>query len=322
MKSFTQENSPCQTYILTGVRGSGKSVLLSALTNYFRQNKDWIVADLEPSDDLLCSFAAQLHNQSSFTDAFRKTKINFSYSGVGVEVTNQGPYQDVKTIIFQMMDKYTKKNKRILISIDEAVNTENMKKFLGTFQILIKRNYPVYLLMTGLPENIDLIQNSDVLTFLYRAPKLHLSSLDLLRIADVYEKCLNVNREQACEMAAITKGYPYAFQTLGHFAVEYNGDYVSAVTECKYYLSEFVYEKIWSELSTTYRKILFAAAESNTGSVKEIREKVGMESNKFSIYRDKLLRKGIISGTEYGKIKFVLPFFSEYVIDKYRMTEL
>ncbi len=123
-------------------------------------------------------------------------------------------------------------------------------------------------------------------------------------------------------MAAMTKGYPYSFQLLGYFTFEYNGDYLSAANECKYYLSEYVYEKIWSQLSSTYREILYATVKSETGSVKEIREDIGMQSNKFCTYRDRLLRKGIISGSEYGKIKFVLPFFAEFVVNKYKMTEL
>lgn len=323
LKSFSQENPPCQTYIITGVRGSGKTVMLTALTNYFRQSKDWIVADLEPSDDLLYSLAAQMYNESSFTEIFRRSKINLTYSGVGVEMQGQEPFFDVKTSIFQMLEKFAQRNKKILISIDEVVINENVKKLLGTFQTMLKRNYPVYILMTGLPENIDIIQNTDVLTFLLRAPKLYLSPLDLFRVADIYKKIQGINENQAYEMAAMTKGYPYAFQLLGYFTVEYNGDYFSAANECKYYLSEYVYEKIWSELSSTYRKILYAAANSETGAVKEIREAVDdMQPNKFAMYRDRLLRGRIISGNDYGKIKFVLPFFAEFVVNKYKMTEL
>ena len=47
--------------------------------------------------------------------------------------------------------------------------------------------------------------------------------------------------------------------------------------------------------------------------VKEIREKLDMNSGLFSVYRDRLKRKGVIDTSEYGKITLTLPRFEEFV---------
>ena len=49
------------------------------------------------------------------------------------------------------------------------------------------------------------------------------------------------------KMADLAKGYPFAFQVLGYLTWNHNGDYLSVMGEYEQYLSEFVYDKIWSE---------------------------------------------------------------------------
>lgn len=79
------------------------------------------------------------------------------------------------------------------------------------------------------------------------------------------------------------------------------------------YLAEYVYEKIWSELSELDKKILTEISESGENRVKDLRERLKMKSELFSVYRDRLKRKGVIDTREYGKISLALPRFDEFV---------
>lgn len=58
-----------------------------------------------------------------------------------------------------------------------------MQAFASAFQIFIRQDLPLYLLMTGLYENINNLQNEDNTTFLYRAPKVELKSLNITTIS-------------------------------------------------------------------------------------------------------------------------------------------
>lgn len=44
-RNFYSNTSPNQAYMITGIRGTGKTVLLTRLAKDFEQNDDWIVID-------------------------------------------------------------------------------------------------------------------------------------------------------------------------------------------------------------------------------------------------------------------------------------
>ena len=315
INSFSQENPSTQIFMITGVRGSGKTVLMTSIAKKFEKEKDWVVVELNPSTDLLHHLASILYNNKSIIEIFKKAKINLSFWGIGAEIEQEEPITDMEIAVSRMLESLRKRKKKVLITIDEASNTNEMRVFASAFQIFVRHDLPVFLLMTGLQENIDSLQNNEILTFLHRAPKIYLEALDLTRIAYSYQNVFGLDTEKSREMAKLTRGYPYAFQVLGYYTFEKNKDYKSAIPDCRQYLNEYVYDKIWSELSKTDKKVLIAAAQCDDHSVKEIRSKLGMEPNEFSPYRARLIKKGLISRTDYGYIEFLLPFFEDYVLD-------
>lgn len=187
----------------------------------------------------------------------------------------------------------------------------------SAFQIMVRQNLPVFLLMTGLYENINAIQDEKNLTFLYRSPKLEMKALNIGMVAQKYETTLNLSYEQALEMAKYTKGYPFAFQVLGYLTWNNNGNYNEVLAEYRQYLDEYVYEKIWAEMSAKDRQIAYGIAQSASGKIKEIRQKLQIENNAFNPYRKRLIKKGILDGSEYGVVRFTLPFFERFVFENY-----
>ena len=208
-----------------------------------------------------------------------------------------------------------KSGKRLLVTIDEVTKNDFMKVFAGSFQIFVRQDLPVFLLATGLYENIDELQNEKNLTFLYRAPKIQLKPLNQLAIINKYKNIFGTDRDTAEKMAELTKGYPFAFQVLGYLTWNHSGHYEVVIDEYEQYLSEFVYDKIWSELSQKDRIVARGIAETESGKIKEIREHLGMETNEFNPYRKRLIKKGIVSGETRGYVFFTLPLFERYVID-------
>ena len=166
-------------------------------------------------------------------------------------------------------------------------------------------------------ENIEELQNEKSLTFLYRAPKIQLKPLNNVAIINKYKTIFNISAEQASQMAGLTKGYPFAFQVLGYLTWNNNGDYNGVLGEYEQYLSEYVYDNIWSELSQKDRMVAKGIADIKSGKIKEIREALGMETNEFNPYRKRLIRKGIVSGETRGYVYFTLPLFDEYVVANY-----
>ena len=83
LRDFTEDNPPYQTYLLTGVRGSGKTVMMTDIANYFRKLKDWVVVELNPDRDLLSGLAANLSSNQGFANIFKNANINLSFLGCG-----------------------------------------------------------------------------------------------------------------------------------------------------------------------------------------------------------------------------------------------
>ena len=126
-----------------------------------------------------------------------------------------------------------------------------------------------------------------------------------------------LGHSDALEMAKLTQGYAFAFQVLGYLTWKNGGDYKSALGNYKLYLDEFVYDKMWSELSRKDKLVLFGMAKAGTGKVSDVKSLLNMESNEFSPYRIRLIRKGLISGSERGYVAFTLPLFDRYVLENY-----
>ncbi len=64
LENFQYEHPSESVYKITGVRGSGKTVILSKVKEELRKNneifKDWLVFDINPSRDILQQLAALL----------------------------------------------------------------------------------------------------------------------------------------------------------------------------------------------------------------------------------------------------------------------
>ena len=215
------------------------------------------------------------------------------------------------------MERLKKGGKRLLITIDEMTNSEYMKVFAGAFQIFVRQELPVFLLGTGLYENIEELQNEKSLTFLYRAPKIQLKPLNNAAIINKYKTIFNISPEKAAQMAGLTKGYSFCISGFRISDVEQWWRLQWHLGEYEQYLSEFVYDKIWSELSQKDRMVAKGIADVQSGKIKEIRDAIGMETNEFNPYRKRLIRKGIVSGEIRGYVYFTLPLFEEYVIENY-----
>lgn len=313
LDAFLNDPPNQQTFIITGVRGSGKTVLMTEIRKQLDQRDEWESVELSTSQDLLLTLAQTLYNDSHLLKILKQGG-GVSLMGFGVQVNSSIEIQNPTLAIKNALQKIAKKGRKLLICIDEVVSNQTMREFASIYQILLREDYPVYLIMTGLYDNINDLRNVENLTFLYRTPEVRLSSLNLSTIAANYKMNLGITDENAKKMALLTKGYSFAFQVLGYFTYRNSGNYEAAMTDYRQYLEDYVYDKIWFELSAEDKKLLHAIVCSETGKAKEIKEALQWNNEKYAPYRDRLIKKMIIDGSEYGHLKLVLPLMEDYVM--------
>lgn len=315
VRDFCSPKPVSQAYIITGVRGSGKTVMMSSIAQTIAEDSDWVVIEVNASaEDMLLNLASKLYSHTVVNKIIVSAKIDLSILGIGVAIEGAIPISDSETAIEKILGKLKEKNKKVLLTVDEASKTKQMKMFVSAFQIFIRHDYPIFLLMTGLYDNIENLQNDKALTFLYRAEKLYLDNLPLPSVAKAYAKVFNSNIIPIEEIVKKTNGYPYAFQTLGYLLWESKEKTIDAVIdEYEERLAEYVYRKIWSELSAVEKGIIIAIARDECNVAKKIIEVTGYAGPMLSNYKNRLQKKGILKrdSTSY---ELCLPMFKEFVL--------
>lgn len=310
---FMADEPSSQAYIITGVRGSGKTVAMTKIADELSKHKEWIAIDINPEEKIEEQIAGKLASIPALHALFTQAEINLSLFGLGVSVKAAPPIANINSAVERMLHVLNNKGKRLLITIDEVTNNEFLRVFAHSFQSYIRAKEPVFLLMTGLYENISSLQNEKSLTFLYRTPKVLLKPLNLTAITNNYKETFNLDAKKAKKMAELTGGYAFAFQVLGYLCWQKQSNNIQEILpQYDQYLQEYVYEKVWSELSAKDKSILRVIADGVTGN-KQIRERLKMNSSLMSIYRRRLSEKGVIDISTRGQMRLALPRFREFV---------
>ena len=311
ISTFSADHAVSQTFLIEGIRGSGKTVLMTTVANQLSAKKEWIVINLNATMELLQNLALRLDVACNMKSELFKKGFNVSAAGFGLGVNGDEKNTDAVGIIDKAFKKLIRNKKRVLITIDEVLHDNNMKVFASQFQIFVRQDCPVFLIMTGLHENIDEIQNDPSLTFLLRSPKIITGPLSMIQIARQYREIFGLDEQKGSELAFLTRGYAFAFQALGVAYWDHGRDGMDAVmNEYEDLLDDFVYRKIWSSLSDTERKVVLAISDDEV-STGDICHKLSMNSGTFSRYREKLISKGIAEPVRHGYLSLSLPRFYE-----------
>lgn len=300
---------------MTGLRASGKTVLLTDICEWIGRMKNWMVIKISPLDDILEALYSDLQNSRYFNPDNYEASYGLSLFGASVTVNHQRPELNLVDAIDKTLAAFQKQGIKVLVAIDEATNTPQMQRFASAFQLFISNNRPLYFLATGLYDEIMSLQDVKNLTFLYWSPKIVLAPLNQMAVANAYSSIFKLDQDQSIKMAKLTRGYPFAFQTLGYVCWEQGTCEIGGDTLQEYdqLLADASYAKLWSELSELDQRVLSVIAENEGGKVKEFRERLQMNPNLFNQYRRRLKNQGLIDARQYGTISFALPRFAEFV---------
>ena len=159
-------NSPFQTSLIYGQRGAGKTTLMTDVANELSKDPHWQVIDLVLDDDLPESLLTQLREKLVNLKLFKDLDLKTAFKEIQVDTRMGRPSVSAtfQTAFHQLLEKFTQKGIRILITIDEVKATPQLRKLISCYQIMLRDNLGVSLLMAGLPDNVSEIQNDDALT--------------------------------------------------------------------------------------------------------------------------------------------------------------
>lgn len=332
--SIANKNSPWRSTLLIGVRGSGKTAILSQIEARV-SDKSTFVVSVSPEADFLDNVLGQLHRQlskSKIKGIPNIKSISVTY-GVSLSFDKSDDTKDfTKTFRYQitdMLDIVRKSGKNVVFLIDESQkHNEDLRTFIGTYQHLIREGYPICLIMAGLPEVVSEILNDDVLTFFRRANQVILRNVGISLIKQEYKNVFAVGKKDISvtlleKAAESTFGYPYLIQLIGYYLWEniknsYSGDLLAQVlVESKDRLFQNVHQLVYDKLSIRDREFLFAMSEDAEQTLsKDLLMRLGKDKNYLSMYRARLISRGIILSIGYGTLGYAYPYMREFLIEK------
>lgn len=248
-------------------------------------------------------------------------KIIDSISSVNLKGLNfdlSDPNSEYDVILEKILDRVRRQHKYVVVTIDEITNTEPVRRLAQVFNELKGENYPIFILLTGLPDLILDIQNESKLTFLLRSEKIYTLPLKNADIVSSYVKVFHCSLSIASQMSTMTKGYSYAFQLLGFLLfnkvageIPTQKDLDNIKIEYQLNLFDNAYQKIFTELSDWDRKYLIAVAGNK--KLQEVTKILQKDKVFVAQYRRRDIERRLIVPAGYGLVRYTLPYFEEYI---------
>ncbi len=320
----------CEKHVfkITGVRGSGKSVEYSKVIQTMKKEKEWLVYSLAATGEAIRTLISKL-SMESFIDSNQTTisiNQNTQANGnlfvaniggeIGIEksISKNDHYYSQEATLLKMVEKANKKGFRILIGIDDISKTSEMVHLLSMVAAMMLEGCNIYLIVTGLAENIEDFTSEKSLSFFKRADTFETKALNKYDIASQYERFLGIDAKCARDLELESLGYAYAYQVLGslYFNKAPEDDLKSVLLDYEKILFRDSYDLIWKSLSESEKDLMRAMLKSTTFKTAHIKKQMN-KANNYSALRGRLINKHIVDADTYGYLKFKLPHFDRFV---------
>jgi len=329
--------SPYRATLITGQRGSGKTVLLNALEDEARR-RGWVVASETTRPGVAAELAgstlpALLRQFPGAYDSFFNG-AGASVAGVGLNVSRQRvdnfPVQpSLRHTLTTLADAADQAGGGVLITLDEVGRDglADLQIIAQVVQHTFREGRQVVFAAAGLPSHIQGLLQSPGTTFLRRAERLHLGPVSLTDVARAISEPMaaagrRIDGEALSVATAGTRGYPFMIQMIGFqlWRASEDGQPVtadqarSAIEAAGRRVGQLVHEPALAELSSVDRTFLAAmAVDDQPSKMSDIRDRLGVDGNYASQYRLRLIQAELIYAPSYGRVDFLLPHLREYL---------
>ncbi|NMM96581.1 ATPase AAA [Bifidobacterium sp. DSM 109960] len=326
--------APGRIMLITGARGTGKTVMLTVLGDKARAHK-WDVIEETASDGLCERLVNELRSKEGLIDKLTiAPSISFAGTGVSLGEAELSPKRMPETLRKAMsarLDVLEKHDAGLMISIDEtqAASRADLIAIATAIQHQIRERRNVAIVFAGLPQMISDLFDDEVITFLRRARTNVLADVPISDVKKAFAQTfedsgMSIDNELLDKAAVSTAGYPYMIQLVGYYIWD-AADSRDSTMICEEDVSEGIREAHVDldnavcipelhGLSKNDRAYLEAMAVSDGPSeTSEIAKRMGRSAKYAATYRKRLLDAYVIQQTDRGEVDFAVPFLREYL---------
>lgn len=329
--------APGRSTLYTGARGAGKTVMLNAVEDEAKKN-GWIVISETATPGLITRLTesrlpSQLRELDPEALKRRLSHLSIPVAGGGASWDTMEVHivkMDLRQQVSLMCDLLAENETGLLITIDEIHRNQKdeLGELVAVFQHAIREDRDIAFAAAGLKAAVNDLLQEKVLTFLRRAERYELGSVDLDEVARALEGPINDSGKQVSPdalkvMVEGTRGYPFLIQLVGSQCWRESGrtkatidlsDAQKGVAGAQRRLGSMVHDPALAGLSSIDKSFLLAMAKDDGPSkMADIAKRMKVDSTYASIYRLRLIDSELIESPAHGLVDFTLPYLREYL---------
>lgn len=331
--AFVQgRGNPNLSSILVGPRGSGKTALLTYLGKE-ASDQGWIAVHAVAMPGMLEDIYEQTLLASA--DILEKGKAKpprLTSIGVGpVSASREAapaPSENWRTRMGKLVSMIEGAGYGLLITVDEVVATlDEMITLAAIYQLFVREERRVALVMAGLPHNISALLNDKSVSFLRRAQQHTLGTIPDADVREAFRETAAIGGKEVTDDALeacvrAIGGFPYMLQLVGFRCWQATSpdDVISAreahrgIRDAQDDFRTHILAPTFRELSQIDLQFVEAMLDDeNESRISDIAKRMGVESRYASKYRSRLLAEGVIEQVTRGVVRFALPEFRAFV---------
>ena len=327
------ENNPDRCTLLLGVRGMGKTALLSYIAREAHA-RGWISADVTATPGMLEDILQRIRRQGAHLltepNQTRISSIGVSAVGSIAWEKNSTDTPNWRSRMDTAFEQLAATDTGLLITVDEIDPTlDELEQLVVTFQHFVREGKKVALFMAGLPHKITKLVSGESTSFLRRAARYALGPIPAYEVSEAFRltiesagKCID---DEALDHAVhAIGGFPYMFQLVGYrmWNAAMRTDSIGikeldrGIRLAREELRARVFDATFAELTPADIAFLRAMAQDEGDSKRsDIKTRLGKSSSHVSIYKKRLMDDGVIEEPRPETLRFALPGFRDYVLD-------
>ena len=321
---LTGTTHPDYTTLFFGVRGAGKTVMLNAVEDV-AQSQGWLTISEDASRPGLIERIqrAALRHIRELAGRPRRSVRSLQAFGLGAELADAPPpdaAESLREALSELGDLLAEEGTGVMITVDELLSAKRseIRELGSVMQHVCRREQrPIAFAGAALPPFEEYIETADQSAFLHRCSRHDIGQLNhadtRMALSLPVEQHGRTIEEEALEAASLaTSGFAFMVQLVGFYSWAAApagsssitlGHVEAGIAEASRRVGRLVLAPIWRDLSTVDRRFLRAlAADDGESRLADIAQRLGVDVNYAGVYRQRLLRAGMIVTTQRGRV--------------------
>ncbi|WP_087009290.1 ATP-binding protein [Gulosibacter sp. 10] len=324
-----------QSVLVSGLRGAGKTAMLSLLQDH-AMGHGWLVISDDASrglmDRVMKSTIPRIRN--ALSEPAHNRLSSFSIGQFGVSWEQAGAAREAAPLLrhdLKALSDALEGRGGLLITIDEVSSGRTRLRELSRFALEIQHALTsganIMVVFAGIQVDLNELLKHEHNTFLRRSRRLDFRRLTPDETRYVIAETTSLGGRSVAPAAldhltSISQGYPYLIQLVGDYAWRRTPDApVISIEDADYALErgikavqDRVISRVYDDLSERDKDFLRAMAQDEGRTrIADLKARMDAYDQYVQVYKRRLIDTGYVQSAGHGYVEFSLPYLDQYI---------